>query len=599
MSREIVFVGAGPIGLWTAIQIKLKNPTIDIFFKEKKETYTRTHTLLLKPSSFAGCFKDETGVIQGIIAQLKTNPHIRTDLLEESFRALALQLGIKIDIQAVNDIEKDILNEYPDAALIIGSDGVRSNVRTQVFGKDNAVKEELAYAAQIKYFVHGNAVSANKILQDYPLLKHSKYLSSINVGKQHEGKTPVTIQLKIDKNTYEQLRTKTTYGKPIQLFADNIEELLPAKLLTDIKTQLGFRLSNHENIIVDDVKLTTTELPQQRCKQVTKFANGRHYAVIGDAALALSYFKGMNKGLQLATTFAKTVTNNWAKIIAKDESAFTHYEQKYQKFSTKSFKKGHVTNNLIKALQSIVNLSKYLPFQVIYFHDNEIADFHRYFDIIHQTSQFYMGAHLGKANTLPTAQSIKGWLAEQMPVGLPLLKTNLVREASKHQSNPTLYKALIELTDIDSLKLDFYEKAYLGLAFSKTRTLLENPTPENYQTYIRFANHIKAKNSSFALMLSGILQCIIGAAALTFGIIATIASGGMAAPLMGVGLLLTGYGFYKLVPQKNALSSIQSKVTTIVQENADHMPKPENTEGDQEHSILQETDNLEGISFSI
>ena len=596
MTQEIVFVGAGPIGLWTAIQIKLKNPTIDIVFKEKKEVYTRTHTLLLQPGSFAGCLKDETGIIQGIIAQLKTNPHIRTDLLEESFRALALQLGIKIDIQAVSDIEKDILNDYPDAALIVGSDGVRSNVRTQIFGKENTVREELAYTAQIKYFVHGNALSASKILQDFPLLKQSAYLSSINIGKQHEGKTPVTIQMKIDKATYEQIRAKTTYGKPIQLFADHIEEQLPAKLLNDIKTQLGFRLSNHENIIVDDVKLTTTELPQQRCKQVTKLANGRYHAIIGDAALALSYFKGMNKGLQLATRFAQTVSDNWDKIITKDEDAFAQYEQKYQEFSTQCFKKGHATNNVIKAVQSAVSFSKYSPFQVLYFHNNEIADFHRYFDIIHQTSQFYMDANLGNPDALATSQSIKDWLAEQMPVGLPILKNNLVREASKHKSNPTLYKALTELTNIDSAQLDFYEKAYLGLAFSKTRTLLESPTPENYENYIRFANHIKAKNTGFTLMLSGILQCIAGAAALAFSILATIASGGMAAPLIGVSLLLTAHGIYKLLPHKNELCTIQKKVTTIVQENANLLLNPESA---QEADTPHETDDLEGITVGI
>lgn len=582
MSKEIVFVGAGPLGLWTAIQIKLKNPTLDIVFKEKKEIYTRTHTLLLQPGSFAGCLKDETGIIQGIITQLKTNPHIRTDLLEESFRALARQLGIKIDIQAVQDIEQDILKDYPDAALIVGSDGVRSKVRTQVFGEENTVKEELAYTAQIKYFVQGNALSASKVLQDFPLLKQSAYLSSINIGKQHEGKTPVTIQMKIDKTTYEQIRAKTTYGKPIQIFSDQIEEQLPAKLLNDIKTQLGFRLSNHENIIIDDVKLTTTELPQQRCKQVTKLTNGRYHAVIGDAALALSYFKGMNKGLQLATLFAQTVSDNWDKITAKDESAFTHYEQQYQAFSTKCFKKGHATNNFVKAVQSAVTFSKYSPFQVLYFHNNEIADFHRHFDIIHQTSQFYMDANLGNSEVLPTSQSIKDWLAEQMPIGLPILKNNLVREASKYQANPTLYKALTELTNTDSTQLDFYEKAYLGLAFSKTRTLLESPTPENYENYMLFANHIKAKNTSFTLMLSGILQCIAGAAALAFSIFATIASAGMAAPLIGVSLLLTGHGIYKLLPPKNELGTIQKQVTTIVQENASLLLKPESAEDAQE-----------------
>ena len=49
MSNEIVFVGAGPIGLWTAVQIKLQRPDVTIIFKEKKEVYSRLHTLFLDP----------------------------------------------------------------------------------------------------------------------------------------------------------------------------------------------------------------------------------------------------------------------------------------------------------------------------------------------------------------------------------------------------------------------------------------------------------------------------------------------------------------------------------------------------------------------
>jgi 2-polyprenyl-6-methoxyphenol hydroxylase-like FAD-dependent oxidoreductase len=571
MANEVVFVGAGPIGLWTAIQIKLQNPQINIVFKERKASYSRTHTLLLKPESFHGCVKDEMGVIQSIIDQLKMNPHIRTNELEKSLRNLALNLGIIIDLKEVNDIDQDVLKEHPEAALIIGSDGVRSKVRTQVFGDENTVKEELAYSAQIKYSVKGEAVRAEKIFETYPLLKHSNYVSFINVGKQKDGTTPVTIQFIIDKKTYELIRAKTTYSKPIKIFTDDLEDQLPLHLLNDIKTQLGFRLNNDENIIIDDVNLTATELPQQKCEQVTLLANDRYYGVIGDAALALSYFKGMNKGLQLGTKYAKAIVTNWDKIVKKERGAFDAYEQEYKSFAAVAFKNGHKTNKSIFALQKIVNTNRLLPFQVLYFDNEEIADFHRHFSVIHQTSQFYLDAQLSQHGNKVTAgaQDIKNWLKEQMPLGLPILKNNLLRIAEQHKSNPKLYKALINLSRIDPNQLDFYEKAYLGLALSKTRTLLESPSKENYESYTKFVKRIESVKSSFSIRMSTMLWCIAGCVAVTFGAVAIAGSLGLAGiPIVVAGALLGAYGIYKIGNRSPGLSSIHHNVKTTLDEHS-------------------------------
>lgn len=275
MANEIIFVGAGPIGLWTAIQIKLQRPDIDIIFKEKKEEYKRTHTLLLKPTSFDECLKDERGIIEGIVNELKENPHIRTNELEQRLKILALQLGIRIDTRDIQTIESDILTDHPDAQMIIGSDGVKSPVRNQIFGAENTERVTLAYAAQIKYSVTGPAVQASDIFQAYPLLKKSNYLASINVGKLKNNKTPVTIQFVIDKATYDKI-SHATYAQPIRLLADSLEEQLPPELLKDVKTHIGFRLVNNEDIIINDINLTASELPQQRCKQVTTLKDGRY-----------------------------------------------------------------------------------------------------------------------------------------------------------------------------------------------------------------------------------------------------------------------------------------------------------------------------------
>lgn len=52
MSGTIVIIGAGPVGLYTGIQIKLLNDQKNIIMFEKHEIYQRTHTVKLAKESF-------------------------------------------------------------------------------------------------------------------------------------------------------------------------------------------------------------------------------------------------------------------------------------------------------------------------------------------------------------------------------------------------------------------------------------------------------------------------------------------------------------------------------------------------------------------
>jgi 2-polyprenyl-6-methoxyphenol hydroxylase-like FAD-dependent oxidoreductase len=46
--KNIVIVGGGPVGLWTAIQLKRRRPDLEIRIYERYETYQRSHVLRLE-----------------------------------------------------------------------------------------------------------------------------------------------------------------------------------------------------------------------------------------------------------------------------------------------------------------------------------------------------------------------------------------------------------------------------------------------------------------------------------------------------------------------------------------------------------------------
>lgn len=548
MSQEIIIVGAGPIGLWLAVQVKLQRPNITIVFKEKYYEYQRTHTMKLEHKSFAGCLEDDGGIIKGIKAQVKKNPHIRTDVLESKMLDLAKSLGITVDYEKVADVEKDIAQKYPECAMIIGADGVRSLVREQVFGADNAERTPLAYSAQIKYFVKEDTSVADSALQAYPLLKHSNFLSFTSVGKKHAGKTPVTVQHFIDKATYEKIKG-FGFTKPVKLFSDDVETKLPAQLLQDVKTQVGFRLANKEDVLVDSVQLTATELPQQRCKKTIAFQNGRYYALTGDAALALSFFKGMNAGLKLATQFSKSIVLDWDKILERDPTALTSYETYYDTFAKSAIQSGEKTGSTLSLLDSTIHVLANTPFQLHYYTNNDILKYRRHFDALHQVSQFYLTVYPDEASTT-SVQSLKDFLKEQLIPSLPVLRANVQKAAEKYKDDPKMHAALKTLSEIKTEKLDLHEKAYFALAMSKTCDLLEAPTEDKYTKYTQFIVGIKSAKPGLYHLLGAILEVVAGVVAVALGIAALVISVGasapFSAPVIVAGTLLASHGVFQL-----------------------------------------------------
>ena len=121
---EVVCVGAGPVGLWTAVQTKILAPAAQVVLLEKYATYRRRNLLHLERTSLAGTPPYDP------LRQLTASwpAFVPTADIETGLVALAQSLGVRFRQLSVNDVEQ-VKAEYPGVRVVVGSDGAHSAIR--------------------------------------------------------------------------------------------------------------------------------------------------------------------------------------------------------------------------------------------------------------------------------------------------------------------------------------------------------------------------------------------------------------------------------------------------------------------------------------
>ena len=131
---DVLVVGGGPVGLWTALQLKARCPSMGVLLFERNLAYGRHHVLRLDMVPIrAGAAP--AAAVQEFCRSLPSA--VSTSDLEASLRTAAAQLGVCIEQRVVASVD-GLLDAYPSAAVLIGADGSRSVVRRQVFGTGSA-----------------------------------------------------------------------------------------------------------------------------------------------------------------------------------------------------------------------------------------------------------------------------------------------------------------------------------------------------------------------------------------------------------------------------------------------------------------------------
>ena len=131
---DVVFVGAGPVGLASAIQIKLfRTHTTQIVLYEKHPVYQHAHhTVYLRQSAFAHSPVVTNLQFHQLVCSFPTI--VKTSEVETKLRNFAVSLGIDIKYESLVDC-KSVSERHPTAKVIVGSDGSHSMVAPRCFSR--------------------------------------------------------------------------------------------------------------------------------------------------------------------------------------------------------------------------------------------------------------------------------------------------------------------------------------------------------------------------------------------------------------------------------------------------------------------------------
>lgn len=386
---DVLIVGGGPIGLVQAWGLKKLNPDLKVVVLEKYEEFQRKHTLVMQYKQMEALMRAtdsmQDPVLSKLLSQLRKSPNIRTNVLQETFKDLATNLGVEIQTQEVNaDNIADQIKKY-NPELIIGADGTHSVVNAQLFPDGNRINYEIDYAMQVRLEIDGDAEkSLDQTIQFYQRLAHHGIIATEQVGRPDPktGKTPVTMQIIIPKEDYELLNSlelKPNARNPIKPFEGLEVRDIPPHLLTFIDNYIYERLKISDNkISPDSIRISVNELPASKVAETyTRYKNNKlnsdtFVSLNGDSALGLSYFKGLNAGLEASAKFLDVMRDSikqgltdkttLAKALSDYQLWFTPYaDKKVQEVQQYSDKNIRSSMKIIKGVQFSKFISAYRP----------------------------------------------------------------------------------------------------------------------------------------------------------------------------------------------------------------------------------------------
>uniref|UniRef100_A0A0G4HCJ7 FAD-binding domain-containing protein n=1 Tax=Chromera velia CCMP2878 TaxID=1169474 RepID=A0A0G4HCJ7_9ALVE len=334
--QRYVVVGAGPVGMWTALQIKLALPKADVTIYEKRSSYTRNHILNLAVSVFKEGFGGEkaydriwskglSDAVPNFEEQMNDHPErvrVMCRKLEESLRRASDIFGIKVEQLNVSFETLDtFLDSVKDATLVIGADSRHSTMRDVIMpGEDLRKTPQIQITNQFQYnifmkvMVKATNWLTNKTLRNLTWARTMLNLHDHNAvfivgGENEDGTVPVTIQMPLVRSEAQPVLTNCKQRKKsepkctIWNSEGEHDDRLPSSVARDLDRTIDYLTNDEEENkrLKTETEVSLVLVDTYIANTVAKFKYHKEGRIpmllIGDAAFGVPYFKGLVNGL--------------------------------------------------------------------------------------------------------------------------------------------------------------------------------------------------------------------------------------------------------------------------------------------------------------
>ena len=351
---EIVIVGGGPIGCWTALQIRKRIRGARITVYESKKVYERDHILSIRESSFFQWSKstpENAAFLSAIFNAQATfsiasglhggGPKTQVDLRDAPNNIFAYwkRLPRILDIRTIDfgrlvkeECQKsgvtfvyrdmktpdEVMDLHPACTRFVAADGAHSKMRAALWDGENGMwRRDIFPSIDFNYTSHGQARYLR--VNTYDKLGH---VYAENIGIEKDGKSLVNLRLIVSPREYAAI-PPADFRKPLIVTPDaefwndtGVSPVYGRTLEQDFYDLVRLRTQHaNEHMTGGDVRMTKIYLSQYRARKFAKRIerNGRRadWFLVGDAAMGMPFYRSINSGLILGSQLAYLLATSW------------------------------------------------------------------------------------------------------------------------------------------------------------------------------------------------------------------------------------------------------------------------------------------------
>lgn len=301
---DVVFVGGGPVALWTAAQVALRNPRLKVIVLEKYAEYQRIHQLFLEARSLAtDCRSPELQTFQ---ETFKNQRSVSTQVLESSLAEMAQKAGVVIQRQIEITNPEEDLACFSNAQVIVGADGAHSIVREHVV---DASAEECFESRQDLHYIAD--LSYKEVREPVGFMKKVVMNSAVGNGiyEIHSKRTErTTLRTFISADVYRKMKDATR-KTPKSLYSDELDDKVRKEFLAFLNAK--YEGQARHCVDLSTATVTTTTLGTYISKQMVRRIDKRTWCLVGDAAFGVPFFRSLNNGLLCGTELSKAIASSF------------------------------------------------------------------------------------------------------------------------------------------------------------------------------------------------------------------------------------------------------------------------------------------------